>query len=218
MTPSHRGIEAARAGAPLLRAKAAMILIHGRGATSESILELGQAFAQPDIAYLAPSAAGNVWYPYSFLAPIEQNEPWLSSALEVIAELVAALAEDGMPAERVVIGGFSQGACLASEFVARNARRYGGVIGFSGGVIGPPGAPRNHTGSLDGTPVFLGCSDIDAHIPLARVQETTAILRALGGDVTERIYRGMGHTVNDDEIAHARAILAGVQQGPAASR
>ena len=208
MSGPHAGARVFEAGAPLARAKAAMVLIHGRGATAESILSLAEVFAQPDIAYFAPQAEDNTWYPYSFLMPIEQNEPRLSSALQVIADLLASLESQGFPAERVAIGGFSQGACLATEFAARNARRYGGVIGLSGGLIGTPGTPRNYAGSLAGTPVFLGCSDVDAHIPLERVQETTRILTALGGAVTERIYKNFGHAVNDDEIANCRRILS----------
>jgi predicted esterase len=195
-------------GAPLASAKAALILIHGRGATAESIMPLADAFERFDIAYLAPQATANTWYPYPFTAPLHANEPWLSSALSVIGALVERLAAEGFPPERVALSGFSQGACLATEFAARNARRYGCIIGLSGGLIGPPGTPRAYPGSLDATPVFLGCSDVDAHIPLARVQETTAVLSALGAEVDERIYPGMGHTVNDDEIAAASALLA----------
>jgi predicted esterase len=172
------------------------------------MMPLADAFGQTDITYIAPQATASTWYPYPFTAPINANEPWLSSALAVIGALVERLAADGFPPERVGLSGFSQGACLATEFAARNARRYGCVIGLSGGLIGPPGTPRVYPGSLDGTPVLLGCSDIDAHIPLERVQETTAVLTALGAKVDERIYRGMGHTVNDDEIAAAKGMLA----------
>ncbi len=147
------------------------------------------------------------WYPYSFLTPIPQNEPWLTSALGVVGGLVQTLGEQGVPSERVVILGFSQGACLTLEFAARNARRYAAVIGLSGGLIGPPGTPRVYSGSLDGTPVFLGCSDVDPHIPVERVRESAAVLRTMKAIVDERIYRGMGHTVNDDEIAAVRALL-----------
>jgi predicted esterase len=203
----HQGQPVLLAGKPLNEAKAAMILVHGRGATAESILTLAGELKQPDFAYLAPQAAGNTWYPYSFLSPIENNEPGLSSALAALASLVARIEAGGIPAEKIIVGGFSQGACLATEFTARNARRYGGVVGLSGGVIGPPGTPRNYPGSLEGTPVFLGCSDIDPHIPLERVHETTAVLKALGGQVTERIYPNMGHTVNLDEIKHVRAMM-----------
>ncbi len=184
-----------------------MILIHGRGATAESMMPLAEAFGRDDIAYVAPQAAQYTWYPQSFLAPIAANEPYLSSALQVIADLIARLANEGFAAERVGLLGFSQGACLATEFSARNARRYGCVVGLSGGLIGPPGTPRDYEGSLDATPVFLGCSDIDPHIPLQRVHETAGVLRGLGGEVDEHIYPGMGHTVNEDEIAAVRAML-----------
>jgi phospholipase/carboxylesterase len=197
----------ATGGAPLTRAKAAMILLHGRGATAEGMLDLAEVFAQPDMAYLAPQAPGRTWYPYSFLAPIEQNEPHLSRALAEVDALVGELGQQGFSPEKVVLLGFSQGGCLALECAARNAQRYGAVIGLSAGLIGPEGTPRDYRGSLAGTRVVLGCSDIDAHIPLARVKESTRVLGTLGGDVVERIYPGMGHTINDDEIAQVRAAL-----------
>src|SRR5688572_3649220 len=184
----HQDQPVLAAGKPLAEAKAAMILIHGRGATAESILTLAQEFGHPEFVYVAAQAAGNTWYPNSFLAPIESNEPWLTSALAKVAELVAQIEAAGIPAEKIILGGFSQGACLTSEFTARNARRYGGVAVLSGGVIGPPGTPRNYSGSLEGTPVFLGCSDVDFHIPVERVHETATVLKALGGQVTEQIY------------------------------
>ena len=159
------------------------------------------------MSYVAPQAAGNTWYPYSFLEAIAQNEPGITSGLGVIARLVAAFGEDGIPPNRVAIMGFSQGACLSLEYAARHARRYHAVVGFSGGVIGPPGTPRNYPGSLEGTPVFLGCSDVDPHIPLERVHETADVFGRLHALVDERIYRGMGHTINEDELAAARAIL-----------
>jgi predicted esterase len=198
------------AGAPIEAARAAVVLVHGRGATAESILGLADDLAAPGTIYLAPQAAGNTWYPHSFLAPLAQNEPHLSSALGVLGGLLERLAAAGIPAERTVLAGFSQGACLSSEFVARNARRYGGLIVFSGGLIGPDGTPRGYAGSLAGTPVFLGCSDIDSHVPKERVLESEAVLRALGGAVTARLYPGMGHTVNQDELAQARAIVGGL--------
>jgi phospholipase/carboxylesterase len=205
---SHRAQRVAERGASLARAKAAMIMVHGRGASAEDMLALADVLAQPDLACLAPQAAGHSWYPYPFTAPIERNEPWLSSALGVIDGLLNSLAEAGFPSERVVLLGFSQGACLGLEYAARHARRYGGVIGLSGGLIGPDGTPRDYPGSLAGTPVFLGCSDIDPHIPLARVRETTAVLRRLGAAVDERIYPGMGHLINEDEIRFVRGLLA----------
>jgi predicted esterase len=177
-----------------------MVMLHGRGASAQDILSLANELEQPGVAFLAPQAAGNTWYPNRFTVPTGQNEPWLSSALTVIGELIAFVVSSGIPPERIMLLGFSQGACLALEYAARNARRYGGVIGLSGALIGPDDAPRTYTGSLDGTPVFLGCSDMDFHIPRQRVDQAAETLRALGGDVTERIYPNMDHTVNQDEI------------------
>lgn len=206
----HRGQPVYTAGQPLNEAKAAMILVHGRGATAPSILELANALYHPDFVYLAPQAANNTWYPNSFLSPIPGNEPGLSSGLAVLGDLIAQIEAAGIPAEKIVLAGFSQGACLASEFVARNARPYGGLLAFSGGVIGPPGTPRNYEGSLEGMPVFVGCSDSDFHIPVERVHESTAVFEALGAAVTERIYPNMGHTIIQDEIDQARGIVEGV--------
>ena len=185
-----------------------MILLHGRGAGADDILALADEFLTTDVAYLAPRASGNTWYPHSFLTPIERNEPWLGSALALLSGLVGALGEQGVATERIGFLGFSQGACLALEFAARHARRYATVVGLSGGVIGPPGTPRNYTGQFDGMPVFLGCSDVDQHIPLERVHETAEVYTSMGASVDERIYRGMGHAVNSDEIAAVRALLA----------
>lgn len=206
----HQGQKVYTAGKALAKAGAAMILVHGRGATAPGILELAEVLHHDELAYLAPQAAGQTWYPYSFLNPIEQNEPGLSSALQVLADLLARIEAAGIPAEKVIIGGFSQGACLASEFVARNARRYGGLLAFSGGLIGPPGAPRQYFGSLAGTPVFLGCSTTDAHIPAERVDETAAVLEEMGGAVTKRLYPDMGHTIIQDEIDQAQEIVQAV--------
>ena len=189
-------------------ARLGAVLVHGRGASAEDILGVAHALRLTDVSYVAPQAAGNTWYPYSFLAPIPQNEPGITSGLGVIARLVGEFAREGLPADRVAIIGFSQGACLSLEFAARHARRYHGIVGFSGGAIGPPGTPRTYTGSLDSTPVFLGCSDIDPHIPLERVHETADVFRQLGAQVDERIYPGMGHTINEDEIRAAREMLA----------
>jgi len=208
MNPTlHQGQPVASAGQPLDQAQAALILLHGRGADAPSILLLAEELYHPAYAYLAPQAAHNTWYPYTFLAPMQQNEPWLSSALARVGEVVTLVEAAGIPAERIVLGGFSQGACLASEYMARNARRYGGLLAFSGGLIGPPKTPRAYAGSLDGTPVFLGCSDMDAHIPKERVEETAAVLAGLDAQVTLRFYPGMGHTINRDEINQARTLI-----------
>jgi predicted esterase len=188
-------------------ARAAVLLIHGRGASAADILTLAEALNVPGVAYLAPQAAGNTWYPNSFLAPIASNEPALSSGLQVIADLLAHLSDAGIPPIRSLLLGFSQGACLCLEYVARNARRYGGVAGLSGALIGPDGTPRDYPGTLDGTPVFLGCSDADYHIPAARVRESAAIFNRLGAEDTMRLYPNMGHTVNDDELSFVRAML-----------
>lgn len=204
----HNGQPILTAGEPLTSAEAVMVLTHGRGAGAQDILGLAHILKQPGLAYLAPHAARSSWYPLSFLAPIEHNEPHLSSALAMLDNLVALINEAGLPSEKVFLLGFSQGACLSLEFVARHPRRYGGVAALSGGLIGPAGTPRNYEGSLEETPVFLGCSDVDFHIPLERVQESTAVMRDLGGQVMERIYPGMGHLVNDDELAMVQQMLA----------
>jgi predicted esterase len=205
----HAGQPVLASGAALTDARLVAILLHGRGASAEDILGLASEFGLSDVAYLAPQAAGNTWYPYSFLTPMAKNEPNLSSALGTIAALTAHLAQRGIPADRVALMGFSQGACLALEYAARHARRYACVAAFSGGLIGPPGTPRDYDGSFEGSPIFLGCSDVDPHIPLERVKESAAVARRMGATVDERIYPGMGHTVDLDEIAAVRAMLAG---------
>jgi predicted esterase len=205
---AHAGGPVLTAGRPLDRATAALVLVHGRGATADGILSLAGDLDRPGFAFLAPQAAGNSWYPHSFLAPIERNEPYLSGALDALAALLERLAGAGIPAERTILLGFSQGACLAVEFAARHPKRYGGLVGLSGGLIGPEGTPRDYPGSLAGTPVFLGCSDVDPHIPRARVVESGQVLERLGAEVTVRLYPGMGHTVNQDELDHVRSIMA----------
>jgi len=198
------------AGAPIAGAKGVVIMVHGRGAGPENILDLVPVFDRPALAYLAPAAANSTWYPFSFMSETTKNEPFLSSALQRLADLVAEIESHGHPRERIVLLGFSQGACLASEFAVRHASRFGGVIAFSGGLIGPPGTTWERGGSFAGTPVFLGCSDVDAHVPKTRVDESAAVFSRLHATVTERIYPGMGHTINDDEIAHAQKILDSV--------
>jgi predicted esterase len=185
-------------------------MVHGRNAGPANILDLVPVLSQPNVAYLAPAAAGRTWYPNSFLSAIDSNEPGLSSALEVLAALVERVEAAGVPRSRTVLLGFSQGACLTAEFAARNSARFGGIVILSGGVIGPPGTPRDYPGTFDGTPVFLGCSDIDSHVPAARVQESADVFARMGADVTTRIYPGMGHTINDDEIAWAQGLLDAV--------
>ena len=162
-------------GKPLGRGRVALIMIHGRGADPGSILELAAALPHPDVTYLAPAAAGHTWYPLSFLSPIPQNEPGITSGLGAIDRLVAEVVSHGVPKERIILLGFSQGACLTSTYAVRHASRYGGVIAFSGGLIGPPGTEWNDPGSFDGTPVFFGCSNVDAHIPEARVHESPCV-------------------------------------------
>jgi phospholipase/carboxylesterase len=196
-----------QAGEPLASARAAMILVHGRGASAADIMTLGAELMHPGVAYLAPQAAGNAWYPNPFTAPMESNEPYLSSALDVLASVLASI-EKTVPADRVILLGFSQGACLTLEFAARHARRYGGVAGLSGGLIGPDGTPRDYPGTFDGTPAFMGCSDVDPHIGKDRVLEAAEVYRRLGARVTAKLYPGMGHTVSEDEIEAVREMVA----------
>lgn len=200
-----------------------MVMVHGRGASAESILSLADEFAQPEVAYFAPQAAGRAWYRWSFLAPLEENEPGLSSGLQAIEDVFAKLGEEGsVPPERTALLGFSQGACLALEFAARHGQPLGGVVALSGGLIGngeredaePPKDKRfDYDGDLAGTPVFLGCSDRDPHIPLERVKESSEVFRTLGAEVDERIYEGMDHTINEDEVKYVRGLLARLVRG-----
>lgn len=204
----HAGVRVFREGPPLEEAAAAAILLHGRGGSAGDVLGLARALGEPRLACLAPQAAGNAWYPESFLAPLERNEPWLSSALGVVRRLLDMLAEAGILAERTLLLGFSQGACLALEFAARNGTRYGGVAGLAGGLIGAPGTPRDYPGSLEGTSVFLGCGDRDPFVPLERFEETATVLAGLEANVTRRVYPGVGHVVNEDELDHVRRLTS----------
>lgn len=206
-TDAHAESPILLAGAPLDGAACALLLVHGRGATAESILELGEEVADETIALVAPQASGNTWYPLSFLSPLELNEPFLSSALRRVETTLERISAAGIPAERTVLGGFSQGACLVAEFVTRHPRRYGGIAIFSGGVIGPLGMARDDRGDLAGTPVLVGSSDVDPHVPKERVEESAEIFRRLGGEVTLRLYPGMPHTINSDEITRFRLMV-----------
>ena len=197
-----------RTGADDETARAAMIMIHGRNAAPANILDLVPVLKRPEFLYLAPAAAGGTWYPFSFMMPRERNEPGISSGLSVIESLVADLTAQGFASHQIMLLGFSQGACLTSEFSIRHPRRYGGVMALSGGLIGEPGTTWDDvTASLDGTPVFLGCSDVDAHIPAERVLETEAVFGRLGANVTRKLYPGMGHTVIPDEIEHVQRVM-----------
>jgi len=208
----HAGQPILRAGAAPDAARAAMIMIHGRNAGPTNILDLVPVLDRPDFLYVAPAAAGGTWYPLSFMAPREQNEPGISSGLNVIESLVNDLMTVFAP-HQIMLLGFSQGACLTSEFSIRHPRRYGGVMVLSGGLIGPPGTSWDTvTTSLDETPVFLGCSDVDSHIPAERVHESEAVFRRLGAAVTRKLYPGMGHTVIGDEIEQVRQVMDAVLQ------
>ena len=204
----HQNQPVLAAGESLEQAKAAMIMLHGRGASAEDILSLATELNQPGFLYLAPQAAGYAWYPNSFLAPIASNEPGISSGLAVIAALFEHLTDAGIGPERTILLGFSQGACLSLEFATRNARHYGGVAALSGGLIGPDGTKWDYPGSFQGTPIFLGCDERDMHIPKARVQLSAQILQQQGGSVTARLYPRMGHTINEDELEAVKSMMA----------
>ncbi|TMF35611.1 MAG: phospholipase [Chloroflexi bacterium] len=208
MAVAH-GQRVLQAGDPLAAARAAMILLHGRGATAEDIMTIASEVQQPGWAYLAPQAAGNAWYPNPFTAPLESNEPYLSAALEMVSKLVERV-ESTVPVHRILLLGFSQGACLALEWSARNARRYGAVVGLSGGLIGPEGTPRDYEGGFDQTPVFLGCSDVDPYIPVQSVVETGHVLKRMGADVAVRFYPGMGHMVGVEELTTIKDLMASI--------
>lgn len=195
------------AGEDLAAARAVVIMLHGRGATAGSILELTRYLPKEGISYIAPQATGNVWYPFSFLVPLEQNEPWLTAALNRVTEIVDHVAAAGVPERKIMLLGFSQGASLSLEWTARNARSIGALFGLSGGLIGPPGVQRDYSGRFDGTKVFLGCSDVDFHIPKDRVKESAEIFASMHAEVTMRLYPNMDHTVNDDEISVVSGLI-----------
>ncbi len=203
----HQGQPIRSAGMSLRKADAVVVALHGRGSTAESILAVADELLEPCAAFLAPQAANSTWYPLPFIAPVEGNEPYLTSALSAVEGVLNRVREAGIPPEKVLLLGFSQGACLALEFAARNARRYGGVVGLSGGLIGDHVDAARYRGDFAGTPVFLGCSDVDPHIPLERVRETAAQFRAMGALVDEQIYPGMFHTVNHDEVLRVIKML-----------
>lgn len=194
-------------GKKLHEADKALILIHGRGATAQDILGLSKELSVSDFAIMAPQATNHTWYPHSFLVPVEQNEPWLSSALKMLNELVAEINDAGIKSANIFFAGFSQGACLTLEFVTRNARLWGGVAAFTGGLIGDEIDPDKYKGDFEGTPVFIGSADPDSHVPVDRVQETSEIMRSMNAIVTQKIYPGMGHTISAEEIALANEII-----------
>lgn len=211
-----------RAGPTANQANACAILVHGRNAKAESMLALADALRLPDVHYRAPQAPGMTWYPQSFLAPLPVNESGIEHGFETIRSILDELQAEGVPSERIVLIGFSQGACLASEFTARHARRYGGLVALSGGLIGnvqlegaeaPDDKGFEYEGSLEGTPALLACSDVDPHIPVERVRKTEEVLAELDAKVDLRIYRGMGHTVNSDEVRAVQRLLEHVASG-----
>lgn len=206
----HAGQPVMRLGPPLDAARAALIMVHGRGATPRDIISLAPLVAGAELACLAPAANGNTWYPFSFMAPTAQNEPGITSGISVVHGLIDEALAAGIPSERIMLLGFSQGACLAGTSAQRRPMRYGGVFMLSGGLIGPPGTRWSAEGSFAGTPVFLGCSDIDPHIPEPRVRESAAHFEAMQAKVECRIYPGMGHLVIEDEIAFVKSVVDAV--------
>ncbi len=205
MTQIHENQTLLQSGTPLEAAKAVMILIHGRGDSRQGIMGLSQEFETQDIAFLAPQAANNTWYPFRFIEPTSRNEPYLSSAIQTINNILE-MTQKHLPLHRTFLLGFSQGACLALEVAARHGAKFGGVIAFSGGLIGDTLEPERYQ-NLEQTPVFLGCSDVDAHIPKTRVEESAAVLERLNANVTMRLYPNFGHAINADELEQARAII-----------
>ncbi len=208
MNHEHHASHTVITGTPLASAKGAMVLLHGRGGSPQDLISLAGHLDTDGVALVAPSATARTWYPQSFLAPEAQNQPGLDSALALVHQTLEELEQSLGGSETIYLMGFSQGACLTLEAAARRPKRYGGVFALSGGLIGLGVNHRTYSGSLDNTPVFLGCSDIDPHIPLDRVQESTQVLEQLGGYVKEVIYPGFGHTVNQDELDHIQRMMA----------
>ncbi len=206
----HEWAAVYQAGAAPAKAGGALILLHGRGGSAQNILSLGEGFELPRVSLFAPQAEGYTWYPNSFLSPIASNEPWLSSALNAVSRVVDQCMDLGFAHERIAITGFSQGACLACEFVARRPVRYAALVAFTGGLIGPLGADLHHAGSLDGTPVLLSSGDPDPHVPWTRVEETAEQFAAMGATLILKKYLNHPHTVIPDEMAQARALLVQV--------
>lgn len=203
----HRSTPVIHQGPPLEEAAGVVILLHGRGGSAGDILQIVPAMFHPKVAYLAPEAANRSWYPESFLAPRERNEPWLSSALARIAAMVDSAVAAEIPTERIVLCGFSQGACLTSEFIATHPARYAGAIALTGGLIGPLGSDVSHTGDLAGTPAVYTAGDHDPHVPWSRVEETAAILRGMGANVTLKCYPGKPHSVSSEEMVYANQLI-----------
>jgi phospholipase/carboxylesterase len=199
--------EIVTAGKKLSEAKKALIMLHGRGASAEDILRLTSFLNIGEFSILAPQATNNTWYPYSFLAPRVQNEPWLSSALELVTDIVQDIHNAGIPKDQIYLLGFSQGACLTLEYITRNATRWGGAVAFTGGLIGDKLYPESYGGDFQKTPVFIGTSNPDPHVPVERVKETTLLLKNMNASVTEKIYQNLGHTISEDEIDKANQLI-----------
>jgi predicted esterase len=212
-TDPHEGQPVVTQGPPLAQSACAVILVHGRSASPKNILDLVPRLDRPECSYLAPAAANHTWYPLSFLAEREKNEPYLGSAVRQLGRVVTDVVKAGVPHARIVLLGFSQGACLVAEYAYQHPSRYGGVVMFSGGLIGPPGTRWHSDGSFGGTPAFFGCSDVDAHVPEFRVNESADVFARMGANVTTRIYPNMGHLISEDEILHARSVLDSACRG-----
>jgi phospholipase/carboxylesterase len=209
MTNQHQYDQIRWEGAPLREAKRALIMTHGRGDTPEGMMQLAAALTDdPDMALIFPAATNNTWYPQSFMAPTAANQPWLDSAVKLVLRVIDEVNKAGIADDQLFIGGWSQGACLALECATRRARRYAGLFAFSGGLIGPQIAHSKYDGNYQGTPVFIGCSDEDFHIPLSRLKETDQVLSDMGAEIDLQLYPGMGHIINEDEIQRVRVLLS----------